>query len=152
MIADTESEASAIIAQRPAPRTSRLIAGCVFAGALLALGFPPYGVPLVLPLAVAALLSVLDSLQARYAFYAGFLCGAVFFGATLFWMANIFGPAAISLIAICALFPAIFAALFVTIRTRLPAIPVWLLAPIIWTGVEYYRSERFVLSFGWMGL
>ncbi len=122
------------------------------AGAVLAAGFPPYHAPVLLPLGIAILLTALRGASVRSGAYTGFACGVVYFGATLFWLGNLFGAASISLVAIAAAFPMLFAALFVWLRGRLPGIPVWLLAPALWTGVEYYRSEPFVLNFGWMGL
>lgn len=121
-------------------------------GALLAASFPPYGLPYLLPVGFALLLYQLRGrLTPRLGFYVGFACGAVYFGATIFWLFNLFGAAAISLIAIAACFPGLFAALLVWLRQRLPCLPLWLLAATLWTGVEYYRSEPFVLNFGWMG-
>src|SRR5688500_17866761 len=121
-------------------------------GALLAAGFPPYGVPLVIPFAIAALLSALNSATVREGVYTGLACGAVYFGATLFWLSNLFGAASISLIAIAAGFVGLFGGLYAWIRGRIPRISVWILAPVLWTGVEFYRSELFALDFGWMGL
>jgi len=122
------------------------------AGGVLALCFPPVGLSFLLPLCMAALLLLLQDMSARKAFYIGFAFGMAAYGGSLFWLSHLFGAAAISLCAILALFPALFAALFTWLRARLPRLPIWLLAGLIWTGVEYYRSEPFVLNFGWMGL
>lgn len=121
-------------------------------GAVLAVCFPPVGQSFLLPIGVAALIWLLEGLSRRKAFYVGFACGMVWFCSDLFWLSNLFGMAAISLCAILALFPALFAVLFVWLRRRLPRFPVWLLAALVWTGVEYYRSEPFFLNFGWLGL
>ncbi len=137
-----------------AAETSRRLAASVAGGALLALAFPPYGLPYLLPLGVALLVGALVGLtNARSAFYLGFAAGVVFFGGTLFWLANVFGAAALSLCAILAVFVALFAAGFVWLQRRLPArFPAPLLAAALWTGTEYFRSELFALNFGWMGL
>jgi len=42
--------------------------------------------------------------------------------------------------------------LYVWLRRRLPGIPVWLLAAIVWTATEFFRSELMRPNFAWMGL
>src|SRR5579884_164948 len=128
------------------------VAGGAGTGLLLAACFPPLSQPWLLPLAVAALLGLLSGVTVRPAFYIGLSFGFALFASALFWLTNLFGVSAISLWAILAAFPALFAALFVWLRGRLPRVPIWLLAAVVWTGVEYYRSEPFVLNFGWLGL
>lgn len=131
----------------------RRLGASLAGGAVLAAAFPPYGLPYLLPLGVALLLSALNgSTNARQAFYFGFAAGSVFFGSTLFWLANVFGAAALSLCAILAVFVGLFAAGFVWLRRRLPRVPAPLIAAVLWTGIEYFRSELFALRFGWMGL
>ena len=129
----------------------RLLGGCGV-GAMLAVCFPPMGLYFLLPFGVAGLLALLHGLGARQAFYVGMACGTVWFCGDLFWIARLFGTAALSLCALLALFPALFGALFAWLNRRLPQVPAWLLAPVLWTGIEYYRSELFVLKFGWLGL
>ncbi len=140
-----------IPAQQTLPFGRRLLFGCG-AGVLLALCFPPVGLYALLPLCLGALLGLLRGVTLRQAFYIGIGFGTAWFCGDLFWIARLFGPAALSLCVILALFPALYAVLYVWLRTRLPRVPVWLLAPLLWTGIEYYRSELFVLKFGWLGL
>jgi len=122
------------------------------AGTVLAVCFPPYGIPILTPIGIAVLLASLDRATVREGVYTGLVCGAVYFGATLFWLGNLFGAASISLIAIAAAFIGVFGGLFAWIRGRIPRVPAWVLAPVLWTAVEFYRSELFWLDFGWMGL
>jgi len=122
------------------------------AGALLAASFPPYRMPFLLPAGFALLVYALDGLRPRHGFYFGFAAGVVYFGATLFWLSNLFGAAAVSLIAIAAAFPLVFGVGFTFLRRRLLRMPLRILAPVLWTGIEYFRSEPFPLNFGWMGL
>jgi apolipoprotein N-acyltransferase len=153
----TELSAGAV---EPLPETqmsavdARMERRAVFAGAagaLIAASFPPYHLPFLLPFGFALLLAALDGLRPRQGFYLGIMCGAVTFGATLFWLSNLFGAAAVSLIAIASSFTLLFGVFFTFLRPRLPNMPLWLLAPILWTGIEYFRSEPFPLSFGWLG-
>ena len=121
-------------------------------GGMLAACFPPIGMSVLLPVCVAAFLWLLRGVTRREAFYLGFVFGLVWFCADLYWFSRLFGMAVVSLCALLALFPACFAVAYVWLRERLPRFPVWLLAPLLWTGIEYYRSELFVLNFGWLGL
>ena len=124
----------------------------LLAGALLALSFPPYYLPILLPFGIAILLRSLEGTTPRQAAYLGLVCGTVYFGATLFWLLNLFQAAAVPLIEIATLFIVLFSVLYSWLRRRFPLFPDWLLAAIVWTGVEYYRSELFTLNFGWVGL
>src|SRR5579862_4458874 len=128
------------------------MAGGALAGAILALGFPPYNLPTLLPFGIAALLYTLRTCTWRQAEHAGLACGLAFFGLTLFWLGGLFGFAAVSLITILAVFVAAFGALYVALQRTFPRIPAWLLAAVVWTAIEYFRSEPFPLNFGWMGL
>src|SRR5579862_1121394 len=85
---------------RRKPILIRRVLGAVAAGALLAAAFPPYNVVAVLPVGFALLVRQLDGVTVRQAAYTGFACGLVYFGGTLFWLGNLFGAAAVSLIAI----------------------------------------------------
>ncbi len=126
--------------------------GSLGAGLLLAAGFPPIYLPILLPFGIALLLWMLEGTTPRIAGYLGLLTGFVFFCCTLIWLRNMFGNAAISLWALAASFPAIFSVLFVRLRPRVPEIPIWLLAGVLWTSEEYFRSELMKPSFGFMGL
>ncbi len=129
----------------------RLLLACGVGG-LLAACFPPVGWAFLLPLCVAAFLFLLHGVTRRQAFYLGFVFGLTWFCADLYWFSRLFGMAVVSLCALLAVFPTIFAVTYVWLRERLPRFPGWLLAPVLWTGIEYYRSEPFALNFGWMGL
>ncbi len=122
------------------------------AGAGLAACFPPIGMSVCLPLCMAIFLWLLRGVTRRQAFYLGFTFGLVSFCGGLYWFSRLFGMAVVSLCALLAVFPTLFTVVYVWLRERLPRFPVWLLAPLLWTGIEYYRSELFGLNFGWMGL
>lgn len=124
----------------------------VAAGCGLAASFPPFDLPVLLPFALAALLLAIDDVTPRRAFYIGLACGYPFFAISLAWLFNIFGTASISLWAIAALFPALSAAAIARLRSTLPRLPLWLVAAVAWTGIEYFRSELMIPDFGWMGL
>src|SRR2546423_15172563 len=102
------AQAERTVEESGSARFSRNLTGATLAGAALALSFPPYGIPILLPAGIGLLIASIEGLSPRLAFYAGFACGLVYFGATMFWLANLFGLASLSLIAIGALFPALF--------------------------------------------
>jgi apolipoprotein N-acyltransferase len=95
---------------------------------------------------------VLHGVTARQAAYIGFAFGYVWFASTLWWLANLFGGAAIALWEIAALYPMLFCALLVVLERRLPRVPLWLIAAILWTAIEYLRSEVVQPTFGFLGL
>lgn len=132
--------------------THRRVVAALGSGILLALCFPPYNVPWVMPAGIALLAWALDNLPAGKSFWLGLLCGIPYFGGTLFWLADLFPLRAPSLILLCALFPALFAACYSLVRRHGPPLPISLAMAICWTAVEFFRSELFPLAFGWMGL
>jgi apolipoprotein N-acyltransferase len=86
----------------------------------------------------------------RRSFYIGFLTGLICFGPQLGFFWRIFGPAAIALWAVLALWIALFVALTHAALVRLGAKrAVWLI-PFLWTGLEYFRSELYYLKFSWL--
>ncbi len=78
----------------------------------------------------------------------GFACFAPQLG--FFW--NIFGPAAIALWLVLALWLALFVVLthlaIVTLGLKRAAF----LTPFFWTGLEYFRSELYYLKFSWLNV
>jgi apolipoprotein N-acyltransferase len=135
-----------------ADKRSSRFARAAIGGVLLALSFPPYGLSLLMPIGITSLLISLERATIRQAFFCGAACGVVYFGGTLFWLFNLFGAAAITLIAIAASFVILFAVVYAWLIKRLPGAPAWLIAGITWVAIEYFRSELFTLNFGWMGL
>jgi len=120
-------------------------------GSILPLCFPPFGYWPFLLLVFPLLLLALRNTTPRYAFYLGMLHGMIGYGVALNWFFHIFGTAAVPLFAIMALFTALFGVLlnFVASRTRSTILYVFA-AAILWTAVEFYRSELFFLRFPWI--
>jgi apolipoprotein N-acyltransferase len=88
----------------------------------------------------------------RRAFYfglaAGFLCYAP--QLTFFWW--IFGPAAIALWLVLAFWIGLFTAVVCAGFGRWGKIRAAWLIPVIWTGLEYFRSELYYLKFSWLNI
>ena len=88
----------------------------------------------------------------RQSFYTGLLTGFLCFAPQLEFFWRIFGPAAIALWAIMALWLALFIALSHVAMLRLgPRRALWLV-PFLWTGLEYFRSELYYLKFSWLNV
>ncbi len=120
-------------------------------GLLTGLCFIPYTLWPILPLCLALYLRLLHGQSYKWMFRFGLLFGLAWSATDLFWFKNIFGAAAISLWFIVSLFPALAGTLFHFVVSRLRLSPVLAIA-VTWTGIEFYRSELFPLSFGWLGL
>ena len=88
----------------------------------------------------------------RQAFYFGLAVG--FFTAapqlTCFWV--IFGPAALALWFVLALWVALFVTITRLCLTRFQPRLLLLLVPLVWTGLEYFRSELYYLRFSWLNI
>jgi len=99
---------------------------------------------------LALLLLAIRQATPRPAFYLGMLQGMTGMSLTLAWLFHLFGPSAIPLHAILAAFTALTCALIslVVRRTGSDLAKVFAVA-VLWTAVEYYRCEWFVLRFPW---
>jgi apolipoprotein N-acyltransferase len=88
----------------------------------------------------------------RQSFYAGLITGVLCAAPqlTCFW--QIFGPAAIVLWTILALWIAAFTGMTHAALTRFGPIWTGVLIPFLWTGLEYFRSELYYLKFSWMNV
>ena len=86
---------------------------------------------------------------ARQAFYIGMAVGLGVFVPQMAFLWVIFGAAAIPLWVILALFHGLFLLLLNRVEVRLGTKwSVWF-APVLWCGIEYFRSEVWWLRFAW---
>ena len=132
-------------------RMSTRLALVVVSGILVPLCFPPYGLWPLLLLSLPPLLFATRDTTPRRTFYLGMLQGMIGYGVSLYWLFNIFSATAISLYAIMAAFVGLFCLLFSALsrRTESPVLRI-LLAATLWTAIEFYRSELFILRFPWI--
>lgn len=88
----------------------------------------------------------------RQSFYTGLATGVACFAPQLecFW--RIFGPAAIALWLVLALWIGLFVALAHRALFSLGPRRAALLIPFLWTGLEYFRSELYYLRFSWLNV
>ena len=114
---------------------------------------PAYKIGFCAPLIVAFLLSLLQLARvatARGALYLGWLIGLCIYGPQLFFFWSIFNRAALVLWLILASWLALYLLLQRFALRRIG--PIWgaLCAPLLWTGLEYFRSELYYLRFSWL--
>lgn len=98
-------------------------------------------------------LSRCGSAAQRFRF--GFLTGFLVFAPQLAWFWNIFGAVAISLWTVLSFFTGLFVALAGSWRKDAPHRRFrywWLGAAVLWTGIEYFRSELYPLKFSWFSV
>jgi apolipoprotein N-acyltransferase len=99
-----------------------------------------------------ALVRLTNQSSVRRAFYFGLATAYLSYAPQLLFMWNIFGPAAIVLWLVLAFWVGLFAAIICGARRRWGGGVAFWLIPVVWTGVEYFRSELYYLKFSWMNI
>ncbi|MDB5300599.1 MAG: nit2 [Phycisphaerales bacterium] len=87
---------------------------------------------------------------ARRAFYGGLLAGVAMYAPPLAFFYQVFGPNGTLLWLIAGIPVGAFVLLVYHARRRLGEGWAVVLTPILWTGVEYFRSELYALRFAWL--
>ena len=90
--------------------------------------------------------------SARLAFYGGLGLGMAVYGPQLGFFYTIFGSAAVALWSVLAFWLGLFVWLAHRGRERFGDGGLALLAPFLWTGLEYFRSELYPLRFSWANI
>ena len=138
--------------QRPDRPLSRR-AGLLLALLAVAAFHPAFLEPRLSPL-VLVYLGALFSLRrlptARSGFYTGLALGLGVFAPQLAFFWTIFGPAAAALWLILAFWHGVTVALFGSLHRRWGSAIAWLAAPVVWLGIEFFRSELYYLRFAWL--
>jgi acyl-[acyl-carrier-protein]-phospholipid O-acyltransferase/long-chain-fatty-acid--[acyl-carrier-protein] ligase len=114
-----------------------------------------YGVADLAILIVGYLICLLQLARAssgRQAFYLGLGAGFACVAPQLLCFWTIFGPGALSLWLVLAFWIGLFVALARLCLLRFPAWASALVIPLLWTGLEYFRSELYYLKFSWLNL
>src|ERR1035437_6256863 len=88
----------------------------------------------------------------RRAFYFGLATGLLGYAPQLFFFWRIFNVAAVVLWLVLAFWIGLFTAIVCGSARRWGKIKTAWLIPIIWTGVEYFRSELYFLKFSWLNV
>ena len=104
---------------------------------------------LLIPCAYA-LIELSRAATSRKVFYPMLALGFLFYAPQLGFFWGIFGAAAIALWLILAFWLALFGLTLRLVRLRFGNGWMLVLAPFIWTGLEYFRCELYYLRFGWL--
>jgi apolipoprotein N-acyltransferase len=146
----TELQATAL--EAPKPQRLSWAQGLGLVGATALSFHISYAVPSLSCLVVvyAYCLTALSGLPtARACFRYGFLAGLLTFGPQLFWFWQIFGPTAICLWAVLSFFSGCYVFFVRRGQATFPRL-LWLIAPITWTALEFFRGELYYLRFPWL--
>jgi apolipoprotein N-acyltransferase len=98
------------------------------------------------------LLRLADQPTVRRAFYFGLAAGFLCYAPQLFFFWTIFKEAAIVLWLILAFWIGLFTAIVCACVRRWGKLNVTWFIPIVWTGLEYFRSELYYLKFSWLNI
>ncbi len=144
--------------------SSRRTAALIALGAVtLTASYPPLSLPLLGFIAVAPAVVLLRQCEREEDFRRtlrwGFWYGFASQGLVLYWLVVAlwhFTPlSALGYLATICLFGLWTAALFwfvVRVRVRLPALPLWVVFPVVWTAVEWGIGHQGDIRFPWLGL
>jgi apolipoprotein N-acyltransferase len=98
------------------------------------------------------LVRLTDQPGVRRAFYFGLVTGFLCYAPQLFFFWRIFNAAAIALWLVLAFWVGLFAAMVCGCIRRWGKTKALWLIPIVWTGIEYFRSELYYLKFSWLNI
>jgi apolipoprotein N-acyltransferase len=99
-----------------------------------------------------ALVRLSNVRSGRFAGRVGLLLGFLLYGPQLKFFWNIFGPAAIALWLVLAVWIAAFLFTLHQCRKHIGLRAAMLLAPVLWMGFEFFRSELYYLRFSWLNV
>ena len=126
------------------------LAVACFHGAYTSIHFPAAGL-LIFGYAFG-LVKLTDQPNVRRAFYFGLATGFLCYAPQLFFFFRIFSVAAMVLWLVLAFWVGLFAAIVCGSARRWGKVKTAWLIPIVWTGVEYFRSELYYLKFSWLNI
>ena len=98
------------------------------------------------------LVRLTDQPSVRRAFYFGLVTGYLCYAPQTLFMWSIFGPLAPILWLVLAFWVGLFTAIVCGGIRRWGKVRAMWLIPIVWTGVEYFRSELYYLKFSWLNV
>ena len=101
-------------------------------------------------LALPCLFALSNVASARLAFYVGLVTGVAMYAPLLMFFYTVFGRAAVAIDLIAGLPIAVFVLLSYQVRRLFHGPLLALAISVLWTGVEYFRSELYSLRFAWL--
>ena len=122
----------------------------LLSAALLILAYPQTNLWLLSWIGLVPLMTVIDARSPLKAFGCGYLCGVIFFAATLYWFIYVTTLGAVLLVLYLSLYFGCFAFGYALVRER----SFWIrliFVPSLWVVLEYIRGH-FLTGFGWVNL
>lgn len=98
----------------------------------------------------AALATMVHAKTARRAFYAGIGAGLLVIAPQMWFLTGIFSVMAVTLWGLLALWTGLFCGTLHVLHRKGGSGWTIALAPVLWMGLEYFRSEVWVLRFSWL--
>ncbi|MEI8291827.1 MAG: nitrilase-related carbon-nitrogen hydrolase [Verrucomicrobiota bacterium] len=98
------------------------------------------------------LVRLTDQPNVRRAFYFGLATGFLCYAPQLFFFWRIFNVAAVVLWLVLAFWVGLFTATVCGAIRRWGKVKTAWLIPLVWTGIEYFRSELYYLKFSWLNV
>jgi apolipoprotein N-acyltransferase len=98
------------------------------------------------------LIRLTDQPTVRRAFYFGLATAFLCYGPQLWFFFEIFNVAAVVLWLVLAFWVGLFAAVVCGATRRWGRDRAAWLIPVLWTGIEYFRSELYYLKFSWLNI
>ncbi len=122
----------------------------LLSGILCILSFPPFDFSFLIWIALIPLLYIIFHSDRHITYIAGLIFSIVFYYGTLYWIVSVFSVFGLILIFILCLIP-VFFSVVVNFLRKLPGFMIY--GPmVIWTALEFFRSEIWWLKFSWMNL
>ena len=134
---------------RPLPTWAAVPAGAVVVGGYGVAFATTWGAPAIL-VALPALVLLGRLPTARRAFYGGLVVGLAAYVPHLWFFGAVFHAAAVPVWLIAALPIAVFVLSLNALHRRWGPTAAMALTPVLWTGIEYFRSELYALRFAWL--
>ena len=149
MVADTQTLATPPLNWKKSLSWLALAVGC-FHAAYTRIDHPAAGL-LIFGYALG-LVQLTNQPTVRRAFYFGLATAFLCYGPQLWFFFKIFNMAAVVLWLVLAFWVGLFTAIICGATRRWGRARVAWLIPVIWTGIEYFRSELYYLKFSWLNI
>lgn len=127
-----------------------MLAVICFHGAYTSINFPAAGL-LIIGYAFG-LVKLTGQPNVRRAFYFGLATGFLCYAPQLWFFTRIFSVGAVLLWLVLAFWIGLFTAIACGCIRRWGKAKVMWLVPVIWTGIEFFRSELYPLKFSWLNV
>jgi len=132
------------------PVASAILGGLGFSLAML-VAFPPIGWWWVAPVAVVPLIAAAVRWDRRF-WVGGLLAGASTMPLWLYeqsWTRLVSAAGFIPLAMVLSVYPGVFVWSLARVRSRMPRVPVWVAAGVLWTGLEFLRGRVAFDGYPW---